>query len=109
MLETDYRNRVFVVNSDLGSNSHSHLENAMKRTSAQELVNVAASRTKPVKWIDKLSREDRLYIQEVIEAMKRTGVSTFNSVSSALKNELHLLVGITTIRDTLREMYNAKT
>jgi hypothetical protein len=81
----------------------------MKRTEASDLVKIAVSRTKPVNWIDKLSREDRLYIQEVIEAMKRTGVSTFHSVSCALKNELHLLVGITTIKDTMREMYNAKT
>jgi len=84
------------------------LGRTMKRTPARDLVKVAMSNRKPDTWFDKLTREDRNYIEDVIEVMKLTGVSTFHSVSAALKNELHLLVGLSTIKDTLQEKYKCQ-
>jgi hypothetical protein len=81
----------------------------MIRVPAADLVKIATSRTKPATWFDKISREDREYITDVIHAMKLRKISTFHTIAAAVKNELHLPTCITSIKNTMREMYNAKT
>jgi hypothetical protein len=94
-----------MVGSDLGSNSTSYLENSMKRISATELVAKSAVRPATLSWYTKLPEVDRQYIRDVIAAMKLSGVTTFHSVSLALQSELKLNVSLTSIKNTIRNLY----
>lgn len=59
-------------------------------------------------WIDKLPTSQKTYIHDVVIAMLGSSDSTTHSVAVALKNELKLTAGVSTIRDTLRKLCDEK-
>jgi hypothetical protein len=59
-------------------------------------------------WIDKLTPIQQGYIHSVVKVMREHTSATPRGVAIALKRELDLAAGLTTISETLRKMCNEK-
>jgi hypothetical protein len=76
--------------------------------SPTNLVHAASLTSRRATWFDKLSPVQQVYVENVIAAMLHTPDATARGVSIALKKELNINAGLTTISETLRKMCNEK-
>ncbi len=72
-----------------------------KKRNPAELVTSAA---RVGSWYDRLSDEDKYYIEEVVVAMQDSSHVSISSVAQSLINELNLTASKLAVRDTLKKM-----
>lgn len=75
------------------------------RTSAKALVqSLNASSYPRVRWEDKLSARDRLYVDEIVSEMRRQNVIKPYSVADAIIGMLKIQACRSTVASTLKRM-----
>ncbi len=79
---------------------------AKKRVPPNTLVQDAANASRS--WLQQLSLGERLYLRQVVAAMRSVHDATPNAVAIALIRELGLSVSRYTVANTIRELLNAK-
>jgi hypothetical protein len=76
------------------------------RLTPEELI-AAASPTGQPTWYDRLNAKDKEYVLSIVRLM-RSKTTPALSVARILRTELHLDIGIETIRKTLRRMADSE-
>ncbi len=76
--------------------------------SPSDLIKQASVMSHRRTWYENLGVVQQLYVDDVVKFMAQCPDATVRSVALALKKELNLAAGLTTIRDTLQALKDEK-